>query len=370
MTGCAEYRDDFVAGETHLALRLTDRKIAELLDALDSQSLAPQATARRTPRFVYRFRVVVEFLNAEGDERVAVATRNLSRDGIGFLINRYVYPGARCRFRLISEFNYSEVVEGTVARCRLLSGTAGVHEVGCEFNKPIDVSLFHPSASSLRILLVGFDEARAEVLRKVVERFNVGVDVAISPENALEQTRESFYDLILSDLDSSEKMGCEAVRALRQSGYVLPIVSLTVQAAADAPVCAGDKPCLHCKISQISQEQFIPLLKQLRSEPVISNLARDPSMHAAINGVVQRLRAEVQSLQQVFSAGDTPGVLKILDRLVMLSSTTGFSQIRDAVQAARYTLERAALPHESREALAEVIRTCRAARPASAAGNL
>jgi PAS domain S-box-containing protein len=84
--------------------------------------------------------------------------------------------------------------------------------------------------TGVRVLLAedGFDNR--ELLRVILQRAGVDVEMAINGCVAVQKACEKPFDLILMDMNMPEMDGYEATRLLRDRGYVGPIVALTANA--------------------------------------------------------------------------------------------------------------------------------------------
>ena len=132
------------------SLRVDDATIKAILDQLD-QLDSQESSARRGARTRYSYRVRALSVEAQVSGahavRHVVPTRNISRDGITFLIGTLLYPGTTCTFQLITARNYWQTVPGYVTRCRYVSGTPSVYDTQARFLRPIDVALFSTEAT-------------------------------------------------------------------------------------------------------------------------------------------------------------------------------------------------------------------------------
>ena len=69
-----------------------------------------------------------------------VTPRDMSELGMGFLHGNFLYPGSGCKMELRGKDGLIHSITARIARCEHVTGR--VHDVGIEFEKPIDVSAF------------------------------------------------------------------------------------------------------------------------------------------------------------------------------------------------------------------------------------
>ena len=130
--------------EIHDILRLSAKQTAALLQQIDEQAhTAVSHERRRSPRRPYQTasRLCVLLENEQRGKRThALAPRNLSRTGMSLLHGKFVYGGTNCVVGLRALDGQVVPVRGKVIWCRLVTGR--VHELGVEFEEPIDLADF------------------------------------------------------------------------------------------------------------------------------------------------------------------------------------------------------------------------------------
>jgi hypothetical protein len=126
--------------DTLIGLRVDDRTIQTWLDRLNSNTLSPTQLDRRLlPRLECRqLMLVLEPMDSDNaGARYQVAGRNLSREGLGLLAGRFFFPQTPCRLMLTDSLGRRGTLGGRVTRCRYLTGSATLYEVGVKFDQPI-----------------------------------------------------------------------------------------------------------------------------------------------------------------------------------------------------------------------------------------
>ncbi len=129
-------------------LRLSARQTAEILEGMQRSKKEVTEERRRSPRAPYKdvSRLCVLLENEQKGKRTyALIPRNLSRLGISLLHGKFVYGGTNCVVGLQAADGQVVPVRGKVIWCRLVTGR--VHELGVQFEDPIDVEDFVEGAS-------------------------------------------------------------------------------------------------------------------------------------------------------------------------------------------------------------------------------
>lgn len=348
------------------SLRLDEKAVEAILRRLERESAASSTmSARRSQRYEFHGRVVVELVQSEESIVEAVYCRNLSRDGMSFLVGRFVYENTPCRVRLVSEYNHSHVVEGHVARCRYIPGTPSVHEIGVQFSAPIDVALFSRNASSVRVLVVDNDDFQKNLLRDILGKNGAEALFAESAAQAVDLALSNPFDLVVVSFDSPELNGCSIVRALREKGYVRPISSFS--SLLDAQIrekCAADK-CESCQPIELSRPKLVDLVNSIKSEPVLSTMANDREAATLINQFVFSIQDRITELEKAFLTKDLIKSVALLRRLTMFSQGCGFDTIADSATELGKLMTTQEAFDQNRDRLNRLVRLCLAARPAS-----
>jgi len=84
--------------------------------------------------------------------------------------------------------------------------------------------------SDYRVLLVEDNQMNVLIAKRLLEKWNMVVDLAENGLIAIEKVENNTYDIVLMDLQMPEMDGYEATRILRKKGFKLPILALTASA--------------------------------------------------------------------------------------------------------------------------------------------
>ncbi|HUW82318.1 MAG TPA: PilZ domain-containing protein [Phycisphaerae bacterium] len=128
--------------------KLDRAEVDRLINQLDFQSQCHERllpSSRRQKRCPYRVPAISMVLTQNGqDATLIVSGRNLSTNGLGFLLAGPVPEGTACRVRLVDAQGQEEDVDAVVAHCRAAKGD--LHSVGVKFTRSIDLERFTPKS--------------------------------------------------------------------------------------------------------------------------------------------------------------------------------------------------------------------------------
>lgn len=349
-------------------LRVDNDTVKRHLDRLDERAGRPRGIDLRVSER-YRYRIGQTTLTlAQGDDQVvsqAAAPRNLSREGIGLLTGRFVYPGTPCRVGLRSLYGQDDASRGRVVRCRYLVGSPSLHEVGIRFNRPIDVELFAADAMLVRILLVDESPAMQRLLAGFLEGMNAELTFTTTALDAASAALTQEFDLILLDLESPDTDAFTVTRELRRAGYLGPMVGLAVQTGRTLRARCEEAGCTGYLAKPITRDALRTLVGSLRDEPVLSTLARDVTMAPLIDQFVRGLRGRARKLAIAVEQGNREQVRDVALRLRGDAGSYGFDAISEEAEHVQALAALDVPLPRLRSAVYELIHLCLAARPAT-----
>lgn len=123
-------------------LRYRGRERDEIMRKLKLRELTQdEIAARRSVRGETRGKLNCSFSYADKLDRdiwFKSDIRDLSNHGVGLLHGAFVYPDTHVYLRFVTSTNEAFDVYGYVRRCTFVAGRT--HEIGVEFEEPIDVS--------------------------------------------------------------------------------------------------------------------------------------------------------------------------------------------------------------------------------------
>jgi len=129
-------------------------------------------------------------------------------------------------------------------------------------------------APDAKVLVVDDNEANLNVACGLLRVFKITAETAESGMQAIEMIQQKNYDLVFMDHRMAGMSGIETVRALRESGFTVPIVALTASVypnAKEMMLTAGmndylTKPLIMTELIRILKK-WIPAEKIIKTEP-------------------------------------------------------------------------------------------------------
>jgi hypothetical protein len=126
-------------------LKLSDLQKHNFVDKLETIDEADEERDRRRSdrtRVREDLHVVISYDDKiERDVWFKAVPRNLSDHGMAVLHGAFIYPNSKAMIRFELPGGQKLSIMGTIRRCNFISGKT--HDVGVEFDKPIDASIFY-----------------------------------------------------------------------------------------------------------------------------------------------------------------------------------------------------------------------------------
>lgn len=349
-------------------MRHTTHEIKNTLDTLDQAEKRGRPNEKRQrPRFKYRTaEVTLELMQPGGAwKRYSCPPRNISGGGIGVIFGQFIYPQTLCKLHLTSLYGHHTVVPGKVARCRYLAGSNRLHEVGIQFDQPIDIAMFHRDAVPTHVLLADDDPAMHSLVPKLLGDLNVTVVSTHDGASAVEKAMAGAFDVALVDMQMPKLDGPGVARELRSKGYCGPLIAITAQDSEESR-----KQCLEAGFDAwvakpFNRQTLTAAVASLRDDPIVSSLIDDKSIVDVIDEFVGGLRDKVRELQGLLTANNLDGMAKMLRTLRADAGGTGFDPIAETTQEIESLIDAKAGPDVLRSKASQLTRLCLAARGVS-----
>jgi CheY-like chemotaxis protein len=344
-------------------IRLDNETINALLDLLDRREKLSEKATKGEEEFSFRVpscTILVQQPASSSTATYHVPTRKLSSTCLTFLLAGYVHGQSRCTIQLVSAYGAWETVEGAIEECRHISGV--VHEARAKFASPVDVAMYCPEATKLRILLAEDDPLLVKLALNYLEKLNAEVDVVENGKLAVESALNSIYDGVLMDMEMPVMTGFEASEELRKQGYTGTIVACTgLTSPTDRTRCL-DAGCDQYISKPYTREDLGAVLRTLQQEPLYSSLANDASMAELIDTFVDNLPPKLRSLQSDFSNEKLDDVEMTARGLKSEAGGYGFEPITDAARTLEEAIQKKAPKLEIKGLMDKLIHFCMIAR--------
>lgn len=137
--------EDASSQEWSDTLRVSHKQLAQLYSVLDKMGGEGKGEARRqrvrhTFREGTRLMLSIDATNAVPERRFRVASNDISETGVSILNGTFIHPGSQCMVVLQQTDGTLSEIRGRVVRCRHVMNH--VHEIGVQFDEPIDIHLY------------------------------------------------------------------------------------------------------------------------------------------------------------------------------------------------------------------------------------
>ncbi len=213
----------------------------------------------------------------------------------------------------------------------------------------------HWKLSPARVLIVDDAPENRELVRLVMEDAGAVTEQAENGLTAVEKARSRHYDLILMDLHMPGADGATATRLLRQYGLKAPIVALTAHSlknleqelidagftaylakpieidrllATDASLVGGTRVCQ--PLNKLAALPIKPVYgSNLPQLPIVSRLAGNPRLQAAINKFLARLGGQLSAIELAWQARDFETLASLAHWLKGAGGTVGFDSFNE-----------------------------------------
>jgi two-component system chemotaxis response regulator CheY len=362
------------------AARATAQAIERLLDKLDARDARKaDANRRQNQRCVFRRTDVLIRIHHPGGTTSAraVATRNLSANGIGFLCNSFVHLGTRIEIVLKRRVGGDDVIHGRVMFCGHVGGV--FHQVGVKFDNRIFPKLYldpgsyeqadfdvNAAAASLRGRLLYLDDQ--EMDRNLVGLYlkgthidYVGVDQIVT---AVEAIKSGKFDVVLSDLNLENESGEAAIKALREAGHDGPIAMVTGESTPARLKAAMQAGAIAVLVKPFPREKLIAALASwlgagvTASDPIYSTMEGDADMAELIGKFVEQSHTLARSLQDAFEGEKLDRVRQLAVAIKGSSGGYGYLALTDAAADAIKSLDSTASLSDSAVEIQRLIELC------------
>jgi CheY-like chemotaxis protein len=200
-----------------------------------------------------------------------------------------------------------------------------------------------------RILLAEDGEDNQRLLMAFLKSAGVQVALGVDGSEAVRLAEEADYgfDLVLMDMQMPVMDGYQATAALRQAGYVRPIIAVTANAGAEDRAKAMAAGCSDYLTKPISKQVLLTTcaahLKAATPDPagapsgqpatLNSSFANDARVAKVLDRFVARLPERVNQIRQCLDGGNLEALRQAVHNLKGAGSGYGFAALSE--QSAR-----------------------------------
>ena len=114
-----------------------------------------------------------------------------------------------------------------------------------------------------RILVVDDNQDIRFIVREILKRKEYEIEEAANGLRALEALENNgHFDLILSDLRMAQMDGLQLLDQLKERGYKIPVVILTVYSSSDEPKIAIEKGAIGYLLKPFTARQLVAMVER------------------------------------------------------------------------------------------------------------
>lgn len=302
-----------------------------LLDKLDVDEQGTKSRKRVHARWPFRkLNVQLDIQHPGGTATsLRVASRNLSRSGIGLLHSAFVHAKSPCIAHLPGVDGQVRAIPGVISRCTHRGGR--VHEIGVRFDTPVDLRTYFDGRVAAR--LVSLERVDPHDLRgSVVSCMRTDREQALvksllcetnlslrtmAVEGLMDPEQYDGVRLLIIGHSQDGESGTARLRAMRDKGIIVPALVLTADLLAPPREGLYDLPDVALASTPLPREQFLATIAEIllvRAED--SNSRGLGSLdQATASGVLVALHELHGRLEVAFKNTDTEALEPLCSRL-------------------------------------------------------
>lgn len=248
-----------------------------LLDKLDADEAAGKARKRTHSRWPFRKTLVQLDLQHPGGTTTTlrVASRNLSRSGVGLLHCSFIHANSHCVVHLPGVDGQMRQIPGVIARCTHRGGR--VHEIGVRFESQIDMRTFFdgrvaarlvslecvdPKVLTGRVLCCARSDRERQLVQSLLSETNLSVRT-IGQDELTDQTKYDDARLLIISHSLDGASGTARLRAMRELGIIIPALVLTADVQAPPREGLYDLPDVALAATPLPREQFLASIAEI-----------------------------------------------------------------------------------------------------------
>lgn len=331
-------------------------------------------------------KAIITVIEEGGMKRnLAVVPRNLSSEGIGFFHGGFMHIGTPCYVTLRSSKGLTKPIRGTIKRCIHKKGR--LHEIGVLFNEPIsprdyfidvgDAPLFNSEAvdvANLRgtALVISESAAERQLFASHFDNSGMIITSAKNATEAIDKLVNEDPDMIFADTMLSDMEWHEFIKALRENGFVGPIVLLAAQVDQTLRVTAITlganevifKP-IDASILHRAAAEYLLTTQNTSSglQPMISTLDPSTTDRDAIREYVDELQGHAVALHHAIKEGDIDTLKRVFATVGSTADQFGFAPLANVGRDAQSVMDNPDSLRMLKLRAYEVMKMCRRAEP-------
>lgn len=352
--------------------------LLDKLDALDDSG-SSHRNKRQSVRCTFRRCDVNIRIHHPGGTTTAraVATRNLSANGIGFLYPSFIHTGTSCEVTLTRRLGGADLIKGKVVFCAHVGGV--FHQVGMKFDEKIFPRLYLDPGSyaeveadvpsdvtSLKgnVLYIDDQEMDRLLMTHHLKATSIRLTSVATQKDALAELQRTNFDVVLIDLNLETATGEEVVKLIRTGGYTGPVAAVTGETSPMRLQAAQSAGASAILAKPYEQPKLLALLGTwlngaTPSDPIYSTVEAGSDLAPMLAKYVENVRTLAQQLQVCADKDNFDKLRNICVALKGSGSGYGFGTVSDAAKEAVKNLDATMSAAESAVQVQRLIDICK-----------
>lgn len=348
-------------------LRATRREIETCLNDLDQAGGSTSTNQRLHTRRTFRIHTAeVTMIGPSNDQRLFLAaTRNISRVGISVIVPQYVHLESKVNVRIPWPNSPGEVtyVNGTVVRCRYLSGTRCMHEAGIRFEAPINIRGLTASTEAQQITIITDNTELPSVLTEMMHPMSTQFRTVGSVDEIELTQKEALPLAYLIDFDTRELAPSVVVEKLRQHQPEVAIIALITPTQELTQARCYQLGCDAIMSRPLSRPEVDAAMKRISRPPTLDNATNRDEILRLIERFVAGMPRRMRELDAAIRENDISALEKLVTDTQNGASDAGFDVITRVANELEGSLHRGLAATETQEHITQLARLCLASAP-------
>lgn len=356
------------------------------LDAMTMQGLGSETRAYARWPIREAFVEVCVLERASFKRCMLMATRNVSNGGVAVLHSAFMYPGSNCTIALPTRAggeNEPIVMNGRIVRCVHREGM--VHEIGIQFDEPIDSSKFVAklmptqagseitSAAKLTGTVLHVDGSPVD--RRLIEYFLSVTKIKLISVDSFKEAMQHAsgpLDLILTEMMLPDGRVQDFAHWLRNQCISTPIALYTATPMAQVRQQMQTMEVQGLLTKPVEKGALLAAMIEFLSAPKAAKQAKksraldtaDPTVTEIIKLFKNELESIIKSIENAAGSGDSMAIYAMALRLSGTAPALGFEQLGKIAGRTAELVAATMSCEESADQIRALVESCRSAEAA------
>lgn len=370
------------------SLGLSRAELDALFESLDREQAGKGSQRRVSARIAFHeMPLDIEIVQPGGGRTsVRVASRNLSRSGLGFLHSSYLHVGTPIIIALDHSRTGPTNVRGTVVRCRHV--TRHIHEVGVKFESTINLRDYvqldtlsqsfscenvDPAQLKGSVLIVAEYKIEIACIQSLLSETAMAFLSAQSMAQAIIESRGGV-DIIICDYQFENGTGLDFLKLACESGLRCPVIIMSADRSPEARNTIRKANADGFLAKPLEKETLLRALAEFllvtgertdSAASLYSTLPATSPMRALADDFVDDLRIMGEELDKCVESKDVAGIRKRCLRIAGPAPSLGFESLAKLATNLITSLDSTMSLEESVVPLNAFIQTCKCVRRAA-----